>query len=81
MGERYFVLTHSEDGAGIKGPLTKRELNEYINEENGDVTFLDRVPSFDGWCWTGVPGNSALIIKGSIVTPHPVEVITKWEVH
>ena len=81
MGETYFVLYQSEDGAGMLGPLTRGQLLDYINDpENAGTLFLDRVPDYDGWCWMTQSHNAALIIKGSIVVPRSVEVVTRLEV-
>jgi len=74
----YFVINISDSDVFIS-KYTKQEL-QYALDNNyfGDKpTFLDEMPeefNTDSW-----PNNSYTVIKGSVSSPKPKEVVTKWE--
>lgn len=72
--EMYYVISASVDGSYIER-LTKDQLEEELNDEayGKDVEFVhpnDSMPDIESGTW-------ALIIKGEVVVPKAVEVITK----
>jgi len=77
----YFVITNS-DGDTYVVQVTRAELLEQLNpNEHGDIELvvsdaLESVPSMDTNYW----GDKFLIIKGEIVTPSAVEVVTRFEI-
>lgn len=85
--ESYFILHSSDDGTTID-MVPKEELSKRITPDAGGCTyyghrqlhFLERVPQSDKGCWWNVPENSVLIIKGQIVIPQPVSVVTEFKV-
>jgi hypothetical protein len=81
--EGYFVCHMSEDGIGIRGPLSKEKAIEFITpDEHGethygpDLEFLSKLPEKYGQEWSE---NSIVIIKGEIVTPTEKTIVTKLE--
>lgn len=72
----YFMITPTEDGADIAGPLSEQAL---LGTINGGTTFrfLDEIPENNPAYWAG---NDALVIKGEIVVPTPREVVTEYGV-
>lgn len=82
----YFIITSSEDGISIEGPLDEdgvqkrlaldSEGQNYYNTRG----FHDRVPEQDKGCFMDrADERKMLLIKGEIVTPRPVEVVTKYK--
>jgi hypothetical protein len=77
MNEMYFVI-HNGEGDTIVDAITKDVLLERIGDGYwGDVTFLDKLPDDKD---TNHWGCNVLIIKGSVVTPQPVNVITEFKI-
>lgn len=89
MTTGYFVIMSGEDGMTIRGPLTsedlRRKLEPYPGEKHGyfgELHFLDEVPTIDKGCmmFSERKGKPCILIKGEIVVPRAVEVVTKIEV-
>lgn len=76
--EKYFIIGMSEDGEPFHYIMTKKRLQEFL-EENPEQEFMteeDLKENRDLNYWN----DAILIIKGEIVIPKPVEVVTKFEV-
>jgi len=80
----YYLLHSGEDGTTVDC-LNEAELLARITPTKfGDtyygcnLQFLSYVPTSDKGCWTGVPENSVLIIKGDVVVPKPITTVTEW---
>lgn len=75
--ETYFILAQGEDTPSISGPLSKEEALKRIEEKYyGDLPILNELPYFgDGY----FDKKGLILIKGSIVVPKPVQVITKFD--
>lgn len=80
----YIVVTASEDGDIRIKKYIQKELTEFINdEEEGNFDTDDFVTGKmvetnpDPMYWGG---NSILIIKGKIVVPKPVKIVSAYEV-
>lgn len=73
----YFVLRASEDGFSVK-EVTKEWLLKELSEEGSGyeaVQVVDHLPTEpDPNYW----GNTLVIIKGEVVTPEPVQVISEY---
>lgn len=89
MKDKYFILTSTEDGIGIDGPMGAEEVSNRITPDKhgetyygtGELTFLTDVPDSSKGCWSGVPEYGViLIIKGSIIVPKKKTTVTTWEV-
>lgn len=67
----YFVVCPSEDGARVR-LMTSEEIGEWATEGE---EFYDKAPlEPDTNYW-----QKNLIIKGEVVAPQPVQVVTEWE--
>jgi hypothetical protein len=74
--EKYFIITNS-DGDTYVDTVTKDELIKRLEENYyGNVDFLTSAPKN----YTNYWGDGVLIIKGEVVTPNPVEVVTKFNI-
>lgn len=75
----YFVIHNSEGDTTVE-EVTKEELESRLESEDpyyGTSDCLDKIPErSDTNYWEGKP----LIIKGDIVVPRSVQVITKIEI-
>lgn len=75
----YFLICPDEDGARIH-VVPAEKLEEVISEENMGID-PDKAIKIDAF--TADPNywatGSYLLIKGEVVYPTQVEVITKWE--
>ena len=75
--EKYLTIQRCEDKVHIN-MYTKEELLVMFTEdiENEYVTeYLDQVPNLDDF-----PSCSAVIIKGKIVVPKKVDIVTKMKI-
>jgi hypothetical protein len=81
MIDSYFLITSDEDGTVVRGPYTRDHLLSLIEpDEDGDLffgplRFVAEIPPNDGGYWQ-VP-ETAIIVKGEIVVPEPVEKVVK----
>lgn len=75
----YFVIYCGEDGDVLVDRYEKDVLLDALKENYyGGIGFFDKMPDDnDPQCW---PNNKALIIKGDIVTPKPVDVVREYEI-
>lgn len=77
----YFLITNS-DGDTYVVQMARDELLEQLSpNKHGDIELvasdaLKSVPDMDTNYW----GDGFLIIKGEIVTPEAVEVVTRFEI-
>jgi len=80
----YFVFSFTEDGLYSHVYPSKEDLlrdmtpNEYGETElSGDdkLRFLSEMPEYLDECGIGL-----LVIKGEIVVPHPVNVVTQYDI-
>jgi hypothetical protein len=82
--DSYFVLTSSEDGISIDGPLTEsallKQIADYREDYDDEPRFYDRMPETDKCCFMQRDGEEAmLVIRGEIVVPQPKTTVTSWE--
>ncbi len=78
----YFVITSGEDGTLVR-EMDKEQLQNVIRdlqESYAQPVFLDHVPESDKGCWMGVDEGAILIIKGEIIQPKPLKVVTEYEI-
>jgi hypothetical protein len=74
--EKYFVIGMSEDGDPFHYIMSKEELEEFLEENEQDfMSEKDLEDHSDSNYWN----DSILIIKGEIVIPKPIEVVTKYK--
>lgn len=85
---QYFVIRDGEDGISID-VMSQEEIAKKLEPEShgecnywGDPAILDHMPptsqgQFDE---RGLPAHCMVIVKGTVVVPRPVTVVTKFEV-
>ena len=75
-GVHYFVFLRSSDEPHME-VMSKEELVEALGPDGDyhDITFGKNIPDYDTW-----PSDTGYIIKGEIVLPKPVAVVTKVEI-
>lgn len=73
--DSYFVLSKCE-GEPFMEEHNKKTLSIWINESHGEFTFLDSLP-YDFECFRP---HSAVIIKGNVVVPSSVKIVTEYEI-
>lgn len=85
--EGYFVVSSSESGIHIDGPLTQADLLKRITPDAhgelhyGPTGFHSRPPECDGGYFRERYGQrSLLVIKGAVVVPVPKQVVASYEV-
>ncbi len=84
MDKKYFILHSGEDGVSVEHVSEKDMLAAITPNEDGctdygeQVNFLTEMPSEFKGNWEA-DQNSILIIKGEIVIPKPIKVVTKFE--
>lgn len=84
MAEQYFVILGSEDGGCYVQKMTKEQILAGLEQEPhepvsctrsfGRRKFLKELP--DDIC----NFTDAVIIKGNIIVPVPVQLVTKFEI-
>ena len=81
----YFMIRCDEDGTTVE-QMTADALIQAITPDSDGVTeygknlvFLDHIPRSDKGYWMEGDEHAMLIIKGEIVVPRTVEVVTKME--
>jgi hypothetical protein len=77
----YFWVRNSEDGLYVDGPWDHETLMVYIR----DATSEDIRPEYRTKFVGTIPGETTspehvCIIKGEIIVPQPVNVVTEWNV-
>lgn len=72
--DQYFIITAGEDGGRIEAVNKETLLKRLDTNYYGNAEFLDRITESDFNYWGD--GEMA-IIKGSLVTPKPVETVTR----
>jgi len=78
--ETYFVISNS-DGDTTIGEYTKSELLKLLEAKDfGNVFPFTRFPQFPENPDPNYWGDNILIIKGKVVSPKPVETVTKYEI-
>jgi hypothetical protein len=80
MGEEFFVIGCTADGTTFDGPLTRETLEKRLAEDyyGSRTRFASRNPGVDGFC-ISLGEDELLVIRGSIMQPKPVDVVTRWE--
>lgn len=72
----YFLIHVTEDGDVYVKQYKKDDLLKVIKDGYfGDMSFLEHIEEENPQYW----GANTLIIRGEIVTPKPVEVVTDYE--
>lgn len=80
--EQYFLIYTNEDGEARVLKMSKQELQDAMGDPElkgwlkGENAFNDKDFNDATAYW----GENFLIIKGSIVTPKPVQKIIEWEI-
>lgn len=69
----YFLIGVSEDGAYIE---EIKDIAKFLEERAAYHDFAPKLPDGDLNYWN----DKVVLIKGEIVTPRPVQVVTKYEV-
>jgi len=70
---KYFVIYNSDGETSVR-KYSEEELLKRIDD--GDLKgFVSAIPDPDTNYW----GDSVLIIKGEIISPKPIEVVTKYQ--
>ena len=81
MSNKYFVLKNSEDGLNIElvteGELLSRLTLEDGRNYYGTSGFFSALPDDSPPYWDE---KKLLIIRGDIITPKPVQQVTKWDI-
>ncbi len=74
---KYFVLSRCEDEVMVN-EFNKKTLIDWLNDDAQeiDTKFLKCIP----YDLNYFPSTSAVIIKGDIIIPQPVNKITEYEV-
>jgi len=77
MNEMYYVV-HNSDGDTTIEQMTKEELAQRINDKywGEGVVFFDGFPAEPD---TNYWGRKVLIIKGALVHPKPIKVVTEYQ--
>jgi hypothetical protein len=75
MEEKYFVINNSEGDTRVE-ELTEKALQERLKDGyyGRQIGFINRIGNPDTNYW----GENILIIKGTKVTPVPVEVVKEY---
>lgn len=78
--KEYFIIFFGEDGVSIR-PATKKEVESLIEEiamTGMQDTFVTKSHYID--IDSNYPLYHHMIIKGELVVPKPVQVVTKYEI-
>lgn len=75
----YFFVHNSEDGLQVNGPLSAEAALDHIK----GVTGQDIVPEYQARFVAGIPDEASppedyCVIRGTIVVPDKVEVVTEY---
>lgn len=80
---KYFVIRSSEDGEVYLSEMTKDQLENSMTpppgEDRAEIEADEICGSARGWDDRKESSCAVLIIKGEVVVPKPVEVVTKFE--
>lgn len=81
----YFLIRCGDDGTVVE-ELSEETLLERITPDKdgegyyGDeLTFLSKIPYNDKGYWNTEAENSAVVIKGEIIVPKPINVVKKYK--
>lgn len=74
MEKNYFIFYHNENASwGVDGPMSEKEVRSRLDEKHyGDLKIESDPEKVDE------NGIGLVIIKGEIIIPKPVEVVTKY---
>ncbi|SNS23026.1 hypothetical protein SAMN05446037_1006127 [Anaerovirgula multivorans] len=81
---RYFVIQNNADGVCIDSVDEKTLLERLRTDEQGesyygaDMEFLDYLPDIYAGSFMWGDDNHVVIIKGNVVVPKPVKVVTEY---
>lgn len=73
---RYYVITATDDGVRMRSFITPEQVLKHLEDcciEPEEA--FDSLPDGDPGEW----GKGALIIKGEVVWPHAVRVVTEYK--
>lgn len=77
----YFIISNS-DGDTHVSQCTKEQVIRIVQEQTdpdeveNPIAFISEIENTDTNYWK----NGILIIKGEIVTPKPVKIVTAWDI-
>ena len=80
----YFLIHSGEDGINIEALTQEEVLKRITPNEDGetyygvDVEILKNIPSIDKGYFVTNKEDSILIIKGEIIVPRAVNMVTKY---
>lgn len=79
MKQEYFVVYFGEDGISISRSTKEQVQNRLNSDPNGKYVTNNNIKDFyaDGGVY---PLYETMIIKGELVVPRKIEVITKLEI-
>lgn len=81
----YFVFVSCDDSEWVAGPMTKEEVERGLESENWSGTFYEKAIRTDSARIITRQSQkhgleAALVIRGEIVIPKPIDHVTKWEI-
>lgn len=75
--DTYFIAYQTEDSFGLDGPFYKEEVTKRIEEKwYGDLPVFNTLPKMQDGYWLE---RGIVVIKGNIVVPRAITVVTKYE--
>lgn len=77
MEENYFVIHNGEGDTTVRVYTKEQLLKEFEEEGAFHEGIFEEMP---GGCDTNYWQGKALIIKGSLVSPQPEQVVTKYNI-
>jgi hypothetical protein len=76
MAKGYFTFHVNHDGESRwSGPMSAEDLTTWLDEHADTVKVATKMPDGPNYF-----GGQAVIIKGEIVVPEPVQVVTKFKI-
>ncbi len=75
----YFLVQNTEDGMEIR---LIPDIHQFLGESSDPPVYVAKFPGDAPWFSVKQEdlGNDVILIKGEIVTPRPVEKVTRYEV-
>lgn len=87
--DQLFIITSSEDGINIEGPLTTAEIQRRITPDKDGETyygtkpiFADRMPHTEDGYFNDSrfpDGRIVVILRGSVIVPEVVTKVTEYK--
>jgi hypothetical protein len=80
----FYIISNSESGINFAGPFDAAGVQKWISERTKDIkpefhpAFLDHFPTTHSGFFEA-SFDAAIIVKGEIVVPKAVKVVTEYE--